>query len=802
MEVEQVELPSDDEEGVDTQCFAYPDDDPLARELADMISDGDDCGMVILAEDNEDGGDIRDKVDPVLPLPDDLCRQKCMCKGRCIEKVMEGNRDKVTELRDEVRDNVFLLDLVKNAHKPVNKQISKLSWRLLGQDICRDAFIVILGISRERMRKILASARTSGLCPYSDLRKENGGNDRNNMLRLQADAFWHFCYHYVAEPLADADERARTAESMGNGARMVEYITGREGNPLASSAMDLHNRVDRRFMPPMTWSEVQLMNQNTMPAEFGTEKASMQLLRRVYHQSWGAILGFRAVGQHARCKECARLAKTRRDDPDLAARQVANNEYKVHLRRVFAMRKVDMRFSTLSKMSCEPGCTISNRCLHIRIDGLDQAKGRCPRNLENSKRWSELWRPQLHIVGCVVEGLFETYWVMDADVRKDSGMECTCLSLAIGRAQQVLAERGLGLPEFLSIKYDNTAREGKNQIVAKWMSLVQHRGVFRQVQDGSGEPGHSHDPLDQRFSVIASHLAMCKVLQTPGDFVNNIRKSLVPIGGRKVFAEILKATWDWKAFFDPLEISAGGIAATHATPDVCFSKRFLQRRDLPKLNLNGWDLEIPEMYQHLEQSPQDVVMICKQFWSSDRLAQQPLLWIPHSYFDRLDQHPKTMTPRNALSDKQAKEYLKTAKEVVLPPWRLQRAGDYLNKWVDDNRTGRILPAPRLSIFEANIRIPVWGEEMAVEWQDYAPAPPARIEVKPAKRPRAQKAVVLPDDVPEEVPEDEGAPLAGVQPPPDPGDGEAAPLPDDVAEDDLSAVPGTRRRPAAAMEAHT
>ena len=34
-----------------------------------------------------------------------------------------------------------------------------------------------------------------------------------------------------------------------------------------------------------------------------------------------------------------------------------------------------------------------------------------------------------------------------------------------------------------------------------------HSGIVRQVQDGSGEPGHSHDPQDQRFSIIAGLLA-------------------------------------------------------------------------------------------------------------------------------------------------------------------------------------------------------------------------------------------------------------------------------------------------------
>ncbi len=101
-----------------------------------------------------------------------------------------------------------------------------------------------------------------------------------------------------------------------------------------------------------------------------------------------------------------------------------------------------------------------------------------------------------------VEGLFEQYWVVDQDVPKDSNMECTCLSLALDKAKDLLAQKGLRLPEFISIKYASTGREGNNQHVAKLMSWIQHNGIVRQVRDGCGEPGHSHDPQDQRFSLL------------------------------------------------------------------------------------------------------------------------------------------------------------------------------------------------------------------------------------------------------------------------------------------------------------
>ena len=88
-------------------------------------------------------------------------------------------------------------------------------------------------------------------------------------------------------------------------------------------------------------------------------------------------------------------------------------------------------------------------------------------------------------------------------------------------------------------------------------------------------------------------LARCRVLQSPDDIVVKIRQTLKPIKGRPVLADILHGTWDWVRFFEGLKVNVTGIAASQAHPRVCFSKRFLQFRDLPKLELLGWELEIP-----------------------------------------------------------------------------------------------------------------------------------------------------------------------------------------------------------------
>ena len=71
-----------------------------------------------------------------------------------------------------------------------------------------------------------------------------------------------------------------------------------------------------------------------------------------------------------------------------------------------------------------------------------------------------------------------------------------------------------------------------------------------------------------------------------------------------------------------------------------------------------------------------------------------------------------------------KEYTKTAKMVVQKPWSLLRAGRYLDKWVADNQAGTYGAPPTIPLLTTRpLCAPDWEEEMAVEWQNYAPAPP-------------------------------------------------------------------------------
>ena len=192
-------------------------------------------------------------------LPDDVARPTCHCKHKCVDRVKQAAAQVVHHLRNEVRDKHFLLELVKHAHLAKETRCTRHKWKLAGHSVCSDAFSVLLGIGNKRLCKIMKSVRTSGICPYSDLRSLNGNNDLQCDLRLGVDAFWHSCYHHVAEPLADADPKAMREEAVGNGARVLEYVAGTNGNPLAEATLDLYHHAGRKCMPPMSWLEVHIM---------------------------------------------------------------------------------------------------------------------------------------------------------------------------------------------------------------------------------------------------------------------------------------------------------------------------------------------------------------------------------------------------------------------------------------------------------------------------------------------------------------------------------------------------------------
>ena len=93
-------------------------------------------------------------------------------------------------------------------------------------------------------------------------------------------------------------------------------------------------------------------------------------------------------------------------------------------------------------------------------------------------------------------------------------MQCTLISRCLDLAEKMLAERGLSMPSHLIVNADNTARETKNGIVAKYASFLVSQGRLQMVDVLFFRVGHTHNLQDQRFSILRSILSKAPTLET------------------------------------------------------------------------------------------------------------------------------------------------------------------------------------------------------------------------------------------------------------------------------------------------
>ena len=186
------------------------------------------------------------------------------------------------------------------------------------------------------------------------------------------------------------------------------------GNPVTSTSA---NKKQPRWYMPCTVQE--MFEIYLYMYAMHDHKASRSTWGKAY-KAWKPFLRRRKNTQHARCYVCSAIAKEKTLALDWADRQECVEAHRQHLEVVFADRKVSARIQRLSEEYFHSGNISAEEGVgYLLIDGMDQAKYKTPRNLDANKLFEACWRPQLHMIGVIVHGCVETWYIADADVPKD-----------------------------------------------------------------------------------------------------------------------------------------------------------------------------------------------------------------------------------------------------------------------------------------------------------------------------------------------------------------------------------------------
>jgi hypothetical protein len=144
---------------------------------------------------------------------------------------------------------------------------------------------------------------------------------------------------------------------------------------------------------------------------------------------------------------------------------------------------------------------------------------------------------------------------------QDSNQVATSIMHAIG---DVKARQGK-LSSVLRIQADNYGRENKNIYMFGYCTVLVAQGYFKEVQLSFLIVGHTHEDIDQRFSIISNTLKR--------QDVDSLRQLLQPTNEGAWFTEsffsarLLENVWNWKSFITPYLITGGdsfvGISLPH-----------------------------------------------------------------------------------------------------------------------------------------------------------------------------------------------------------------------------------------------
>lgn len=247
------------------------------------------------------------------------------------------------------------------------------------------------------------------------------------------------------------------------------------------------------------------------------------ILIQVWEEGFADLLLIRPRSQHKKCSTCVRhkilLAK-------LSANEGAHRQqlmlYRQHLDRQYRDRMAYWSSRSLSRLGMQSD---GRQTVVITIDSMDHSKYAYPRSLAMcSKDFSTFIKPTLTCTAALIHGFGVVIILAEPYVHQTSSWTCDVLAYCLNILAQV-PDLDLSQCEVIAFG-DNSSKELKNNSVCRLLAGLTNSFRIKRSELRTLESGHSHEDLDQVFSVLSAHLSTVQELHTPEDFRSSIQEWL------------------------------------------------------------------------------------------------------------------------------------------------------------------------------------------------------------------------------------------------------------------------------------
>ena len=194
--------------------------------------------------------------------------------------------------------------------------------------------------------------------------------------------------------------------------------------------------------------------------------------------------------------------------------------YALHLKRQYADRVEYWKHRAQSRQR-QIG---PDSLLHISliVDSMDHAKFRLPRSrVFLSKEFSGFLRPCLDQTAVIIHGYAVLVYLSGPHLPKDSSFMCDILMNSL---HFLNSELSVDLRRVrLWLQSDNTCRETKNNCLTRAAAMLVSGRHLHSVRINQLRTGHSHEDIDQLFSMMTALLESHPELHTTGQFTSLLR---------------------------------------------------------------------------------------------------------------------------------------------------------------------------------------------------------------------------------------------------------------------------------------
>ena len=416
-------LPSDAESlPVDAQSLpsvaeSLPDD-KASQSDPELIS------MVVPVPGEMCDGDVpRDGKDD---LPGTCCAKNCshlLCQDLLS---LEWQTLKVKLSNDDVNDFIYKLLLVMRGVGETSRS-SSIRFKLFGHKVCRTAFRDCVGIGNSKLNRLQGWLKLGHMQPPRDLRHSSVAERK--AAGEMCDGALQWAYDILAESMNSSDVHPadRVVDAIvpelkvePDAADMMfcalptldgfcEWVHG-PGATVTSTAADAG---EVKWLPPMALIDLFDMCKEQMSAS-----PAYITFFRCYNENWKHCLRFRVKIMQSKCDDCERFKLLRKQATTPERAEAVRAEHLEHVRSTFHDRAVDERIqkAAYDATTTRGGVPLGRSILNMDIDAMEAMKFKCPRNLPGAKMLSTLWRPQQHMVGSILDGCSDHFWLVPPDI--------------------------------------------------------------------------------------------------------------------------------------------------------------------------------------------------------------------------------------------------------------------------------------------------------------------------------------------------------------------------------------------------